>query len=314
MMIVLTPRIDIHAHYMPPAYRKLLGSRGIDRSDGVLLPQWDISIQLESMEKLNIRFAALTISSPHPHFGDGKESIECVRASNEEGLAISKKYPDKLGLIATLPLPEVDASLAEIDFAVERGVLGFVMPTHARGIYLGDEKFEPVFELLNKHKALLCVHPTTPSATPPNVLDKLPYATMEFMFDTARAVVNMIINGVIDRYPDIKFVIPHAGAVLLVLADRINNSISSFNADSKPDLYSNLRSLYYDIAGKSISYPLDILLKIIGIDHILYGSDRPFMPVTTVVGLAEELDHTDKITDADRTLIYYENAKKLLSL
>ena len=308
------PRIDVHAHYIPEPYRKMLKSRGIDKPDGFPLPNWDLSIQLEHMDKLGIVFAALTISSPHPHYGDSKESIEVVRASNEDGFSMARKYPDKLGIFATLPLPEVEASVAEIEFAVKEGAVGFVMPTHAQGVYLGDKRLEPVFECLNKHKAVLCFHPTTPSAIPPNVLDIVPRPMLEFFFDTTRAISNMIVNGVVKRYPDIKYIIPHGGAVLPLMAQRMDSTISRFLAEENINIYDVLRSFYYDLAGFVVPNQLDILLKTTDISHLLYGTDAPHTTTENGIELAKALDSTDKLTDEQRNIIYMENAKRLLSM
>ena len=310
----LRPRIDFHAHYIPSPYSKLLASRGIDKPDGYPLPRWDLSTQLKNMELLGITFAAMTISSPHAHFGDAGESIEVVRASNEEGLSMARKYPDKLGIIATLPLPEIDASVSEIEFAVREGAVAFVMPTHARGVYLGDEKLEPVFECLNKYKAVLCFHPTTPSVVPPNVSPAVPRPLHEFLFDTTRAITNMIVNGIVTRYPNIRYIIPHAGAFLPLTAQRMSQSFGVFHAEKGICISDILRSFHYDLAGYVVPNHLYTLLNTTDTSHIVYGSDGPHTPTETMVQLAKELDETTLLTDEDRDSIYINNAKKLLAI
>ena len=107
---------------------------------------------------------------------------------------------------------------------------------------------------------------------------------------------------------------PHAGAVLPAAVDRINNSIIRFVTEDTPDIYSILRSFYYDISGKVVTHHLEILFKTTEVSHMLYGSDVPYATVASALVTAKELDDTNKITDADRKLIYYENAKKLLGL
>jgi len=304
------PRIDIHAHYIPTPYRKMLEKRGIDAPDDFPLPKWDIPIQLERMERLNIVFAALTISSPHAHYGDAAESIEVVRASNEEGFGYAREYPDKLGILATLPLPEVEESISEIEFAVKEGALGFVMPSHAQGVYLGDERLEPVFDCLNKHKAVLHFHPTTPSAVPPNVLASFSRPILEFFFDTTRAITNMIANGVVRRYPDIKYVIPHGGAVLPLMADRMSGALARLDID----IFEVLRSFYYDLAGFVVPNQLEILKKTADLSKIVVGTDGPHTPVERARNMTIELDETDKLTDDERDAIYITNAKRLLAI
>jgi predicted TIM-barrel fold metal-dependent hydrolase len=308
------PRIDMHAHYIPAAYRKMLDVRGMDKPDGFPLPKWDVSIQLERMDKLNISYAVLTTSSPHPHFGDRNECIKSVRASNEEGFGLAREYPDKICLFATLPLPEIDATVDEIEFCVKNGAQGFAMPTHAQGVYLGDERLDPVLELLNRHKSIVCIHPTTPSAIPPNVTTILPSPMMEFFFDTSRAVVNMILKGTVKKYPDIRYIVPHAGAVLPVLSDRIDMFSGVFSPVQKPDVFGDLKSFYYDISGVVVPKQLELLLSLADKGRLLYGSDGPYTPLDAGYMLAQALDETDKLTAPERDAIYIENAKKLLCI
>ena len=310
----LMPRIDMHAHYIPNALQKLFDRRGINKPDGYPLPKWDLPIQFEYMDKLNIVFAALTISSPHPHFGDAQESIDAIHASNEEGLKMAREYPDKLGIIATLPLPEIEASIDEIEFALKEGALGFVMPSNAQGVYLGDERLDPVFERLNKHKALLTFHPTTPSAVPQNVLTDFPRPIFEFLFDTTRAVMNMIVNGVPDRYPDIKYVLPHGGAVLPMTPNRIKTNTDRFYPDKKMDIFASLRFFNYDLAGYVVPNQLGTLLRTTELSHLVYGADGPHTMINNALFCAKELDETDILTDEQRNIIYIENAKRLLGI
>jgi len=292
----------------------MLDTRGISKPDGTPLPSWDLPLQLEFMEKLEISFAALSISTPHPHFGDPGETIEVVRASNEEGLDLVKKHPGRFGLFATLPLPEIEASLDEIKFALRGGAIGVAMPTHAQGIYLGDEALEPVFALLNEHKAIICYHPTTPAAVPTGVLTALPSAMLEFFFDTTRAISNMIYNGVVTRYPDIKHLIPHGGALLPIMSRRLGSFLGRFSAEPKPDVPQILRSFYYDLAGFVVPDQLDVLLRTTDESHLLYGTDSPYGTIESCGILRKELEDTDILTETQREHIYYKNAKGLLSL
>ncbi len=313
-MGTIQPRIDVHAHYIPGPYAEMLKRRGIDKPDGFPMPQWSLESQFEHMDRLNIRYAGLTISSPHAHFGDAKESIETVHASNEEGLSFAKKHPDRLGLFATLPLPEVSAAVDEVEYGVAGGALGFVLPTHAQGVYIGDERLDPVFEALDRHGAVVCLHPTTPSAVPPNVTTQLPNPMMEFFFDTSRAVVNLILNGVVERYPNITFIVPHAGAVLPILSDRIDAFSTVFSPEKKPDIFGSLGRFYYDLAGIVEPKQLELLFKTTSLDHLLYGSDGPHTATKRGLELAVMLDESDKLTDAQRAAVYIDNANKLLDL
>ena len=134
---------------------------------------------------------------------------------------------------------------------------------------------------------------------------------MEFFFDTTRTVTNMILKGTLRRFPDIKFVIPHAGAFLSILADRIAPALQITNPENKIDVYTELKGLYYDVAGCCVPRQLANLLQIVDISHLFYGSDYPYTPGYGCIVLADALDKTDLLTDEQRHAIYYDNALKL---
>lgn len=155
----------------------------------------------------------LSISSPHINFGDKTDAKILARKVNEEGAELVKRYPDKFGLFASLPLPDVKDSIDEIRYAKDiLHVDGFALPTNTHGVYLGNPCLDPIFEELNRHKAVVVIHPNKPSSIPENVVEDLPIPMMEFFFDTTRTVINMILKGTLKKFPDIKFIIPHAGA------------------------------------------------------------------------------------------------------
>src|ERR1035437_2877738 len=142
----VTPAIDVHVHYVPAFYRKALEDANQMQTDGIPVPEWNTQKQLELMDRMNIAVAMLTISSPGLYFGDIVTTRRLVRECNENGAEFVREHPRGLGLMAALPLPDVDASLAEIEYALD--VLhadGIKLATHSGGMYLGDERMEPVF-------------------------------------------------------------------------------------------------------------------------------------------------------------------------
>ncbi|OYP27890.1 hypothetical protein CG709_07090 [Lachnotalea glycerini] len=194
---------------------------------------------------------------------------------------------------------------------------GFALPTNTQGIYLGDSCFDPILDELNGHKSVVVLHPNKPGCVPQNVLEYLPLPILEYFFDTTRTVTNMILNGTLKRFPDIKFVIPHAGAFLSVFADRLASAIkftpSLFRnyTEREIDVYTALKGLYYDVAGVCLPVQLSALLQIAEVDHLFYGSDYSYTPEAGCIVLAEALDQTNLITDEQRRFIYRENALKL---
>lgn len=308
----LKERIDIHTHYLPPAYNAMLDRRGLDYLDGGMpRPEWSVDKHLQNMEELSIEKAYLSVSSPHPHMGDKMEAVETARGCNEFGAEIAGKYPGKFGVMASLPLPEIEESAAEVRYCAENlGIRSFCLMTNSRGVYLGDPLLDPVMEELNRFNAIVSLHPTQPGAVPPGVCEKLPLPLMEFFFDTSRTVVNMILNDIFRKYPDIRFIIPHAGAVLPVLADRLAGLPTVLPEFKTIDVRGCLQNLYYDLAG--LIFPTQLNnLKLLGIpeDHILYGSDGTFTPMSACIKLAEEMDRINGIS-----AVYLENPKKLLGI
>lgn len=213
----------------------------------------------------------------------------------------------------------MENSISEIRYAMD--VLhadGFTLPTNTRGIYLGNQCLDPILEELNRYKSVVVIHPNKPGSVPADVAEELPVPMMEFFFDTSRTVVNMILKGIFTRFADIKFVIPHAGAFLPILADRLAAAIhmmpSTFNGhieNSSVDVYSILGRLYYDVAGVCLPRQLPAMMQLTAADHFLYGSDFPYTPLPACMKLEETLDKTDLLTEEQHRYINYTSALQL---
>ena len=287
-----TGRLDVHAHFVPDAYRAAAVAAGHAQPDGFpALPEWDPARHIEVMDGLGIAASLLSISSPGVHFGDDHAACDLAREVNEEGHLVVERFPGRFGQLAALPLPDVDGTRAEIDHAYDvLGVDGVCVLTNARGTYLGDPALEPVFAELDRRHARVVLHPTSPACWDATSLGR-PRPMVEFLFDTTRAVVNLVLNGTVARYPDIEFVVPHAGATLPVIADRVTAfTFALADVDPGADVMRDLARLHYDLAGFPIPRQLDALLAITTLDHLHYGSDYPFTP-DGVVGLpAGQLD------------------------
>ena len=305
-------RIDMHCHYLPPAYVRMLERRDIRVLDGGMpVPEWTEKLQLERMEQLSVSYACLSVSSPHLHMGDPREASETARACNEYGAALMQRYPDRFGVMASLPLPETEASVKEIRYCVETlHLTGFSVMTNALGVYLGDPALDPVMKELNRHKTVVSIHPTEPSCVPAACCKTLPLPFMEFFFDTTRAVINMILHRVFQRYPDIRFIVPHAGAFLPILSDRLSGLPQVFPELADVDVKGSLEGLYFDLAGVAMPKQYGILKQITGMDHLLYGSDGTFTPFPLCRKLSEDMDNM--LTEAEARQIYLDNPGVLL--
>jgi predicted TIM-barrel fold metal-dependent hydrolase len=304
------PKIDVHSHYIPDAYLEALIRHGEENTDGFPAPKWNAEEHIKVMNKLGIETSMISISSPHINFGDADEAAALIRKVNDFGAELAVQYNGRFRLMASLPVPYTKAAIEEMQRCKsDLRVDGFALPTNTRGTYLGSSEFDPVFKELNRVGAVVVLHPNKPGLVPAGVNEGLPIPAMEFLFDTTRTVTNMILKGTFEKYPDIKFVIPHAGAFLSLLADRLVLFLELGGKLKKGAIEKILKGLYYDLAGACLPRQLENLLELTGHEHLLYGSDTPYTPEPGCVILADALDKTKLLTDEQREDIYYNNAK-----
>ncbi|WP_238141085.1 amidohydrolase family protein [Pediococcus damnosus] len=208
-------KIDFHAHYLSPGFKSFLKTYFDDHGDGVKTPDYTIDSTLKTMADNNVEYSIISLSSPHiSNTNDAGKTSDLATEANEYGAKQQQTYPDKIGFAASLPLPYVDESIAEIDRARANHASAFTLPTNANGTYLGDPSLDPIMEKLNEQKTLVMLHPNEPKPIAKDVNSELPAPIMEFFFDTTRAVTNMVLHSVFTRYTNIKFIIPHAGALV----------------------------------------------------------------------------------------------------
>ncbi len=291
-----TPRIDVHAHFLPDFYRDALVEAGQIHPDGMpAIPDWSEEAAFEAMDKLGIATAMLSISSPGVYFGDAQAARELTRRVNEEGARLRDAHPDRFGWFASTSLPDVASALEQVVYALDTlSADGIVLETNHEGLYLGEPILDSLYEVLNERKAVVFIHPTSPKCLGCGLLTLgYPDPLIEFLFDTARSVMQMVLSGVTVRYPHIRIIVPHAGAALPVLASRIDLLMPFFEANASiksPQVRDEMRKLYYDLAGAPLPELLPALLSIADPDHILYGSDWPFTQLESCLKLAAELD------------------------
>ncbi len=286
-------KIDVHAHYVPDGYREALQRAGHDQPDGFpWIPAWSAEEHVQVMDRLGIATSLLSISSPGVHLGGGGDAVELAREVNEAGRRAVVDHPGRFGLLASLPLPDVDAAIAEIAHCCDHlDVDGFVLLTNIDGTYLGDASFEPVFRELDRRNARVLVHPTSPACWEHTSFGR-PRPMLEFLFDTTRAVVDLVLNGTIARHPGIEIIVPHAGATLPLVADRVSAFSLLLGVDPAVDVLRDLGRLHFDLAGHAVPRQLDALLTMTTLDHLHYGSDFPFTPEPVAAAAAERLDGT----------------------
>jgi len=278
-------KLDVHAHYLPDFYREALREHGLGQPDGFpYIPEWSAQEHVAFMDRLGIERSLLSVSSPGVRLGD----IDLARAVNDAGRRAVVDHPGRFGLLASLPLPDVDEAIAEIGYCYDRlAVDGFVLLTNVGGTYVSDPSFAPVFRELGRRGARVLLHPTSPACWEHTSLGR-PRPMIEFLFDTTRTVVDLVLNGTIAANPDLRLIVPHAGAVLPVLADRVRAFASLL--EPNVDVLGDLRRLHFDLAGHVVARALDALLTLTTPDHLHYGSDWPFTPEPVAAAAAERID------------------------
>lgn len=152
--------IDVHTHFLPPAYLSALEAHGRLTEDGFPTPAWDESAHVAMMDEAGIELGIVSISSPHPWFGDGAEAAALARRCNTAAAELEARHPGRFRFAASLPLPAPELSLEELDYAC--GTLGAAavkLPTNANGVYPGDPMLEPLFAELDRRRAVVILHP-----------------------------------------------------------------------------------------------------------------------------------------------------------
>lgn len=310
-------RIDTHCHFLTPDYVAALKKYDRINEDGFPVPEWNLEYQLEYMEKARLTHAVLSLSTPHPHFGDDAFSAELSRGINEFAADLKRRFPDKFSFAACLPLPNVELAITEAAYALETlGACGVKIASQSNGLYLGDEALDPLMEYLNQKNTVIIIHPSRPQAIPENCFTSGPLPLLEFINDTTRAAVNLIANGTLEKYPDIKVLIPHCGSFLPSIIDRlagITTLLASKGIGKKVNVEQSLKSLYFDIAGDAFPRGAAILSTLADNDHIVFGGDFPYTPIPMIAKKAADLEQYEPFTGClDK--INYKNAEQLFHL
>lgn len=258
-------------------------------------PSWDAASHLELMDRHRIERSFLSISSPGVHFGDDATARALAREVNEFAADIVREHRGRFGFFAALPTPDVEGTLVEIEHAFdELGADGVTMLTNVRGRYLSDPVFEPVFSALDERAAVLLIHPTSTTCCPALTCEQPP-PVLEFVFDTTRTVTDLLLSGSLHRHPNLRIVVPHGGAALPLLAERVQtyrDRLPTTDGCAGPDvpIQEQLRELWYDMAGTPFPLQIPTLTQLVGFDHVVYGSDYCWAPASGVEAQIHAID------------------------
>jgi predicted TIM-barrel fold metal-dependent hydrolase len=317
-------RIDIHSHYAPPVWASVVGekkSKGLfGRANPIgFFKDWTPAKSIEQMDQAGVATSILSITTPGIWFGEKESQVDATRQlareCNDYGAKMVKDFPRRFGLFAVLPLPDVEGSLREIEYALDTlKADGFGLLSHYSEIYgeklLGDPTFAPVFAELNHRKAVVYVH---------RKISPEPYEI--FGWDVHRTILSLLKSlgpGIGDesggdaRYPDIRFIFSHAGGTMPFLVERSiapANGSGAPTSDSDNSMLKQLRAFHYDTGHSNNARTLTALKQIIPVPQILFGTDYPY---TRVLDEVRGLQDSGVFTATELRLIYRENALTLL--
>lgn len=310
-----TALVDVHAHFLTDHYVRAAQAAGMTQPDGMpTWPSWTVDDHLQLMDDSRIARAIRSISSPGVHFGDDTAAAELRRHANQFAADLTAEHEDRFDFFASLPLPCVDAAVDEVTYAMDTlGALGVVLMSNSAGVYLGDPALDPLWDVLDRRRGIVFVHPTSPPHVDSTALGR-PSPMLEFMFETTRSVTDLIFAGVQVRYSDIRFLIPHCGATLSVVVDRVELFRgllpgSHDRAQSVLTTRQQLQRFWYDLAGTPFPAPVKALIDVVGSEQLLYGSDFCWTPA---VGAAHQVTVMEQ-QSMDWRSVTTANARRLLA-
>ena len=304
-------RIDVHQHILPPEYTAWLHSNGVVGAGGINLPEWTAQSALETMSTFGIGRSILSVSTPGVHLGHDGDARVMARVVNDYSAQVVRDHPDKFGFFATLTLPDVDGAVEEANRAfAELKADGVVLIANSRGTYLGDPAFDPLMEELNRHSAIVFVHP---GELPGESIDGIPSFTMDFLLDTTRAAFTLVKNNVPRRYPNVRFILSHAGGFLPYASHRISLAMIATGSRDPLEALDDFADFYYDTALSGSPAALPSLLAFANPGHVLYGSDWPFAPTAAGDYFNNLLDNNESLDTETRAGIDRNNAQALFA-
>ena len=300
-------RIDVHHHLMYPGYLDEVAGR---RAGSTF--KWSPEMSLEDMDKSGIALSVLSLIQPSAVTTDVEKGRRIARASNEYGARLARDHKGRFASFATVPLLDTEGALKEIAYSLDTlKADGVGLMTSYQDKYLGDASFAPVWEELNRRKAVVYTHPLSPDCCR-NIKSEVPPAVVEYATDTTRTIASLVFSGTAARYPDIRWIFSHSGGTMPFLLSRFTRHELDMKEKAKERLPKGvmyeLRKFHYDTAQGNHAGALAALMKIVTPSQVLYGTDFPFRDgAEEIEGLA-----AFRFNPGDLRAIERENALKLL--
>jgi predicted TIM-barrel fold metal-dependent hydrolase len=303
-------RIDVHHHISPPTYLAAAAAAKVATPPTL---GWTLEKSLGDMDRAGVATAVTSLTTPATSFLRGEARARVTRESNEFAARLGADHPGRFGNFAALPLPDVDASLREIEYALDTlHATGIGVLTSYDNRWLGDPVFAPLLDELDRRRAIVFVHPTTPVCCE-NLLPDIPGSVIEYATDTTRTLASLLFSGTAARCQHARFIFCHAGGTMPFLIERFTRlpEMQKSLASRVPKgVLHELRRFHYDVAQASHAMALRPLLELIPISQVLFGSDFPFR--TSIEHVESLFRHG--FSAENLRAVEHENARRVLGL
>lgn len=286
--------IDIHHHVI-----------GKNNPNAASLPEWNMELDAAALDRMGIAGALLSLpvaSTP-----------EQIRTINDFLAGFMTYDPKRYGMLACLPSAHPEAALKEIEYALDTlKADGFIMPSNAGGIYIGDDRMDEILAELDRRSAVVLVHPVKPAAVDTSLFVQ-DMSIYEFPFDTSRAVMDLIYRGKIQKYPNIRWIVSHAGGVIPYIAYRLSTVAeeSKVSGLSGEQVINSLKTLYYDVALSTAPSVFATLKELVGASQILFGTDLPLRCEKGTTESIATFQDSEVFTDDEKQMIAFQTSQKL---
>jgi predicted TIM-barrel fold metal-dependent hydrolase len=277
--------VDVHHHFIPPFWFEEVKEHIARQGGGRIVPNWQGWSEqraLERMDATGVATAIVSISAPGVWFGDVAQGRRLSRETSLYAAQMRQRHPQRFGFFAALPLPDIEGSLREIEYAFdELHADGVVLMTSYGDRWLGDPSFDPVLQELDRRSAVVYVHPGSPACCS-QLMSYVPPFLTEFTQDTNRTITSLMFSGQLVRRRAIRFIFSHAGGTMPMLAGRIaqlSTSVPQLAAAVPDGVEAELRRLYYEVANSANRPAMAALLSLVPATQVMFGSDFPLVPI-----------------------------------
>ena len=280
-------RIDVHHHHTPPPYLAAITAKNIPGP----VRDWTPDKSLADMDRAGVATAITSITTPALRFLDDPGARKLARECNDYSARLVADGKGRFGMFAVMPMPYVEATLNEIGYALDTlKADGIALLTSYGDKWLGDPSFTPVWEEVNRRRAVVYTHPTTANCCG-NLIPDVPESIIEWGTDTTRTIASLVFSGTAARFHDVRVIFSHGGGTLPFLTERfvrlplINKSLA---ARVPNGVEAELKHFFYDTAQAAHPYALASLTKLIPVSQIVFGTDFPYRTaIDHVKGLAD---------------------------